>query len=138
MDEINKSKIWIFYDGTCGLCHKFVVFVLRNMKEEVFIFSPQSGHSFKEINDSEKYLGQSIVAYIENENQLFSKGDAVRLVLSHLRWPWRGLAYFLRCFPSPVLDFFYDCVAKIRHRFFKQPDRACPIVPARWSKFFKD
>jgi len=134
----DKSKIRIFYDGTCGLCHKFVVFVLRNMKDEVFIFSPQTGQAFKKIKDSEKYLGQSIVAYIETQDQIFSKGDAIKLVLFHLKCPWKWMSYLLNCVPSAILNSLYDCVARIRHRFFKKPQGACPVVPAKWSKFFED
>ena len=133
-----NCRIQVFYDRTCGLCHKFVLFILRNMEEKVFIFSPQSEHSFKSIKGSEKYLGKTIIVYLVAEKKLLSKGAAIQLILLHLTQPWRLASYFLRCIPTPILDYVYDFVAKIRHDIFKKPNDACPIVPSKWSIYFKD
>ena len=132
------SRITVFYDGTCGLCHRFVLFILSHMKTEIFIFSPQNGKSFKAIENSELHFGKSIVIYIENSAKVFYKADAIKIILSHLKWPWRWIGSFLKCFPPPLLNFLYDCVAKVRHRLFKKPKEACPILPSNWVKFFED
>ena len=131
-------RIRVFYDGTCGLCHRFVLFILSNMEAEIFIFSPQSGSSFKTIQNSELNFGESIAICLENSAKVYYKADAIKIILTYLKYPWNWLGSFLKCFPSPLLNFLYDCVARIRHRFFKKPKEACPIVPASWLKFFED
>lgn len=138
MEFTPLNKIRIFYDGDCGLCHRFVVFTLHNMQKDRFVFSPQNGPTFKKYENRIKRAGETIIIYNEKEDFFLYKGAAVRYVLFYFKWPWKIFAYILTCFPSIILDFLYDCIAKVRHKFFQKPKSSCPILPKKWMKYFED
>jgi len=138
MGYSSLNKIRIFYDGDCGLCHRFVVFTLQNMREEIFVFSPQKGASFNKYKNKAKEVDQSIIIYNEENGSFFYKGNAIRFMFLYFKWPWKAIAYLLNCFPPVLLDILYDCVAKIRHKLFKKPKGSCPILPSKWMKYFDE
>lgn len=80
----------------------------------------------------------SIAVYIEKENKVVFKGEAVILILHALKWPWKGAGILLRWIPVQITNFFYDCLAKIRHKLFKHSNRVCVPIPQKWKKLFED
>lgn len=135
-----NQKIRVFYDGTCGLCHSFVRFILsRKMNVELFIFSPQQGTSFaKLLKIKEKAPSDSIVVYDPVEQKCLEKGEAIIFILHILGKPWSFLAYLLKIFPLWLVNIGYGIVAKIRHKIFKKPKELCPLIPSNLKQFFED
>lgn len=131
-----RFKLMIFFDGNCGLCHKFIYFAVSKMKGEPFLFASQESRAFQNISNRFIYPADSIVVFLTKKEQLFSRGEAIRLIFSYLRHPWKVVAYLLYLIPSFLLNFGYTVVAKWRHRFFKRPEASCPIIPLSWQKFF--
>ena len=62
--------------------------------------------------------------------QLLVRSAAVVAGLRLLGGAFRVLAAILRVVPAPLADFGYDRVARERHRLFRKPASACPLVPA--------
>lgn len=113
----------IFYDGDCGLCHRFVRFVLSEEPAgEGFHFSPLAS-------------GDSIVVRTGDDRTLL-RSDAVIYVLGRLGGFWRLLGAALRLVPRPLRDAVYSLVASMRRRLFAKPDGACPVLsPALRPRF---
>ena len=120
----------LFYDGTCGLCHGAVLFVLKRDKGAVFRFAPLQGETLMELvpQDVRAALPDSLVLR-EPDGRLSMRSSAVVGMLKRLGLFWRVLGALLWIIPRPLRDLGYDLVAKVRHRLFKKPDDACPIVP---------
>ncbi|HXC17327.1 MAG TPA: DCC1-like thiol-disulfide oxidoreductase family protein [Holophagaceae bacterium] len=120
----------LFYDGTCGLCHGAVLFVLKRDKRAAFRFAPLQGETLTELvpEDTRAALPDSLVLR-EPDGRLFTRSSAVVAMLKRLGLFWRVMGALLRIIPLPLRDLGYDLVAKVRHRLFKKPDDACPIVP---------
>lgn len=121
----------VFYDGTCGLCHRAVKFLLRADREGTrFRFAPLGGETFRTlIPDAKKEgLPDSIVLRAE-DGRLLVKSAALLHALERLGGRWRALAALLRALPGPIRDAFYDVVALVRLRLFVRPTDACPVVP---------
>ncbi len=57
-------------------------------------------------------------------------------VLDGLGGAWRVLGYGARVVPGMVRDAAYDAIAAIRHRVFKAPPAACPILPRNLRERF--
>ncbi|MBI3508235.1 MAG: DUF393 domain-containing protein [Chlamydiia bacterium] len=131
-----NEKFIVFFDGNCGFCHRFVRFALYAMKQEPFLFAPRESRLFNTLNPSPSLQPDSIAVYSQKNTQLYYKGEAVRLIFSQLKYPWKGLFYLLNLIPKFMLNYTYDIVAKYRHRFFKKPDDSCPTVPFSQRKFF--
>src|SRR5438045_1057975 len=112
----SKNAI-IFYDGTCGLCHGFVKWVLRNDAEGKFQFSPLQGETVKQCVSAEEreHLPDSMVV-LTTEGRLLTKSAAAKYVVEQLGLRIR--ASLLRILPRGLADFGYDVIARLRYRLF--------------------
>ncbi|MCB1083308.1 MAG: DUF393 domain-containing protein [Simkania sp.] len=126
----------IFYDGTCGLCHFIVCFVLKRMGKSPFYFAPLNGSTFQSLTLSNP--PDSLVVFVPETKQVLFKGRAVIYLFSRLGNPWKALSRFLECFPIKFIDGLYTRVAKLRRKLLKQPEKSCPNVPKKFQKFFKN
>jgi predicted DCC family thiol-disulfide oxidoreductase YuxK len=120
----------IYYDGTCGLCHRWVRFVLAEDRLALFALSPLQGTAIRsELSDAERaQLPDSVVVH-DAEREVRVKSSGVALVGDRLGGWWRVGATLLRIVPRPLRDLGYDAVAGVRRRLFAQPADSCPIVP---------
>lgn len=128
----------LFYDGTCGLCHRAVKFVLRHDRTgDLFRFAPLQGSTFEAVIPIEKQavLPDSIVVRTL-DGALLVRSDAVIHILRRLGGGWRSAGSFLAAFPRAIRDAGYDFVARIRYRIFGRRVDYCPIVPPEWRTRF--
>jgi predicted DCC family thiol-disulfide oxidoreductase YuxK len=139
LNQISAETPRVFYDGSCGLCHHFVHFVLIRMKTP-FIFSPLQGKTFSKLIETRNIqtVPDSIVVYDKKQNRLYFKAEAILYVLRSLGKGWKGLAMFLSCIPLCIANRGYDLIAKIRRAIFKKPSTDCPILPQSLRKFFAE
>lgn len=122
----------VSYDGTCGLCHRLVVFLLRKDPDgSRFRFASLQGDSARSMLSAEERgsLPDSIVVRT-GEGAVLARSTAVLHVLNRLGGGWRTLAAVARIVPRPLADAGYDAIARVRKRFFETPPAACPVVPA--------
>ena len=128
----------LFFDGDCGLCHRFVTFVLNHEQEARFQFAPLGGETFSEVFDEEssKEFPDSLILKTET-GELLMFSDAAVYVLKTLSPGWRRVGNVIGVLPKPVRDFGYRCVAANRRKLFKKPEGACPLVPAELRSRFQ-
>jgi predicted DCC family thiol-disulfide oxidoreductase YuxK len=130
-----KPAATIFYDGACGLCHRFVRFALAEDREgECFRFAPLEGDVFAALRKASarpEMLDDidSLVLSLP-DGSLLVRAAAVLEIGKRLGGIWRVVATAASIFPLRVLDTGYDGIARIRHRLFATPPDACPILPA--------
>lgn len=120
----------LFYDGDCGLCHGAVRFILKRDKAGLFRFAPLQGETLERQVPAETRaaLPDSLVLRQE-DGEMLTRSSAVVAMLQRLGAGWPAVGLLLRIIPRFLRDFGYDCVAKIRHRLFRKPQGACPLVP---------
>jgi len=126
----------IFYDGGCGLCHRFVRFALAEDREgEKFRFAPLEGEVFAAIRVDAARAGalgevDSIVLAL-SDGRLLVRASAMLEIGRRLGGLWRVVALAARPLPRRWLDAAYDGVATIRHRLVAAPPDICPTLPER-------
>jgi predicted DCC family thiol-disulfide oxidoreductase YuxK len=129
---------WIFYDGSCGFCHRWVRLVLKIDKEgTAFRFSPRVGETFAAMIPAgvRATLPPSIVV-LRQDGAVLTKSSAVLHILLRLGGVWRVLGRVGGLVPAAVRDPVYGAIAKIRHRIFPAPEGLCPVVaPELRSRF---
>ncbi len=128
----------IFYDGYCGLCHRWVRFALAEDRSgEAFRFSPLQSRAFEQAVPAARRaeLPDSIVVLTEDQ-RLLSRSDAVSHIARRLGGIWRPMGVMLAILPRFIRDGGYSFVAAIRHRIFKKPSDACPMLPPELRKRF--
>lgn len=110
----------IFYDGVCGLCDRFVQWMLKWDTSVVFAFAPLQGQTasaipgFRPRNPSES----TIIFYDAEHQKHYERSAAVVRILIGLGGLWRIAGVFLWLVPLPLRDLGYRWVAANRYRWF--------------------
>lgn len=109
----------ILYDNDCNFCKKVVLFIHEKDKKKYFSSQP-----IQEIDSRQKlrklglqFINFNTIYFMEGE-KYYSKSTAVFRIFLKLPYPYKLFSAF-RILPTPFTDFFYDQVAKYRHRIIK-------------------
>jgi len=118
-ETIPKNKKLILFDGVCNLCNNAVLKIIRQDKNDIFLFtSIQSNIGKNIINELGIDISKidSIVLYIPGGNY-FIKSEAVFKIANEFKGAWKIIQIF-RIFPDFLNNLFYDFVARNRYRWF--------------------
>ncbi len=117
------GKLKLFYDGSCGLCHRFVRFVLSEDRAAQVQFG-----QLNENSDS--------VVLVTDDGRTLTSSSAVMHLLERFGGLWRVIGALGLCVPKSLRDRAYQLVATNRLRLFAAPRDACPLVPASLRERF--
>lgn len=138
MVQIPDSKKLILFDGVCNLCNSSVQFVIRNDKNNTFIFAPLQGDTGKEIISKfhiDSTQTDSILLYSVKDG-ISTKSTAALKIASQLRFPINFLVLFL-IFPKFLRNWVYDIIARNRYKWFGKQDACMIPTPELKSKFLE-
>jgi predicted DCC family thiol-disulfide oxidoreductase YuxK len=127
----------IFYDGSCGLCHWAVKFVLPRDRKGVFRFAPLDSERFREaVHEADRQALPDSVVVLTADGRMLTRSAGVLHILDRLGGGWALLGTIGRLVPRPVRDWLYDAIARIRYRLFARPPEVCPILPPEYRARF--
>jgi predicted DCC family thiol-disulfide oxidoreductase YuxK len=118
----------LLYDGVCGLCNRFVQFILRRDRGEIFHFASLQStlaariltrHAADPLDLDTVYV---VLDYELPNESLLSRSEAVVFILKHLSRPWPLVAPVLQGLPKIVRDRAYNAIACHRYRLFGRAD----------------
>lgn len=109
----------VYFDGVCGLCNRFVDFVLRRDRRGVFRFAPLQGGTASERLSQGRRPGNPELRtlLVEDKDGVHEKSEAVLRVLAELGGAWRLFGIAKRV-PRALRDGLYDLLARNRYRLF--------------------
>lgn len=132
----NGKTSVVFFDGVCGLCNRFVNFVLPRDTEGRLNFSTLQGSLAKRlVSESDRTNLKSVVFW--NGRNCYRESTAVVRILWSLGGVWRAIASLLWCIPWPIRDIGYRLVSRFRYRIFKQV-ATCRILSQEEQSRFLD
>jgi len=111
------GKTLLLFDGYCLLCSRLVRIILYFDRKQKFLFSPLSGETgecWKKRLHIPEHLDSIILI---EENNFFSKSDAVLMICKKLGGVFYLLLIF-RLLPQRVRDKLYDWIARNRKNWF--------------------
>ncbi len=127
----------ILFDGVCNLCNGAVNWVIKRDKKNIFKFaSLQSVYGLqviKNYNLSNQYL--NTIVLVESD-KVYLRSVAVLRILKRLGGIYSAACIFM-IIPPPILNFFYNIVAKYRYRWFGKKD-SCMVPDASLKEKFID
>ena len=133
----------LLYDGVCGLCNRFVQFILRRDRKAVFQFawlqSALAAGILTRHNASPTDL-DTVYVVLNHElpdESLLSRSEAVLFVLKHLEGVCRPTASLLQLLPKFLRDAAYNTVARHRYRIFGRSE-TCTLPSDRDRPRFLD
>ena len=116
----------VLFDGQCGLCDRFVSFVIARDHGRRFQYAALQGGWAQRALQARGYAaavgagedgGFTTVIVLTSGGRLLERSAAVFYVLAALGGAWRALA-LLRFLPGFLTNWAYDQVARRRLRFF--------------------
>jgi predicted DCC family thiol-disulfide oxidoreductase YuxK len=136
------AKSIVLYDGVCGLCNRFVRFVLQRDQRQKFRFASLQGPVAAAIlNRHDVTVTALQTVYVlstaHGREQLLARSDAALFVLAELDGPWRFGAALLRLLPQILRDWGYDIIARNRYRWFGRYE-TCPLPNEKDRNKFLD
>lgn len=125
----------LLYDGTCGLCHKSVRFILNHERDHELTFAPLQGETTAELKKTYPEIpdGVRTIVLIE-DGKVRLRGKAFLYLSRHLRAPWKWMHAF-RWIPRFFLDPGYLLVAKLRYKVWGRADMCELPSPENRARF---
>lgn len=123
----------VFFDGTCGLCHAAVRFILRHERPTSArpLFAPLFGETFgRRVRPRTSAGVPDSVHVLTPDGRLLSRSRAVIHLARGLGGFWAVLGRVGSWCPTIVLDVVYRGVAASRKRLWGVTETACPLVAA--------
>lgn len=114
----------LLYDGVCGLCNRFVQFILRHDREAKFKFASLQSEVAARIlsrhasNPKDLNTVYVVLDYELEGERLLARSDAAIFVLKELGTPWTAAAWMVQHLPKYLRDFGYNLAARSRYRIF--------------------
>ena len=126
-----ETPIKLFYDGNCGLCHRWVRLGLAEDRSgRLLRFSPIGSDTFNSlVSETDRQNLPDSIIVVKHDETLLVRSDAVLYILRALGGVWQVIGAVLLVVPKPLRDLAYDLIARIRHSLFKSPPDLCPIIP---------
>lgn len=121
-----EQKPILFVDGTCVLCNKLGMRILKIDKKKNLLLSTLTGvaadQARKEFADFPDVI--DTIVFVE-KGELYLRSDAILKMVRHLPFP-HFLPWILIWTPRIIRDFFYNIIARNRKNWFGKTD-TCPL-----------
>jgi predicted DCC family thiol-disulfide oxidoreductase YuxK len=125
----------VLYDGTCGLCHKSVTWILANEQDHELRFAALQGETAAALRAKHPEIPELLeTVVLVEDGKVRLRTKAILYLARHLRWPWRWL-HALRWMPSFVLDLGYRVIARVRYRIWGRADVCELPAPEQRRRF---
>jgi predicted DCC family thiol-disulfide oxidoreductase YuxK len=127
----------LLFDGTCGLCHGFVQFLLKRDRKGTMRLTTLEGpignailarHPVATGVDSVVWVDRRADGRTGGQEIVTVKSDAALTAFRYLGLPWSLLSWS-RIVPRFIRDRVYDFVARNRYQWFGRFD-SCPLPSA--------
>jgi predicted DCC family thiol-disulfide oxidoreductase YuxK len=131
----------VFYDGVCGLCDRFLRFLIRRDRQRRILFAPLQGTVARAVlgrrgrDPSDLDTMYAVADWQGPSERVIARSRAVIHVVGQLDGAWPVLARLALLVPVPAADAVYRLIAKVRYRAFGRLE-SCPIPPPEWRDRF--
>lgn len=125
----------VLYDGTCGLCHRTVQWIVRHERDHELSFAPLQGETAEALRARYPEIPRTLESVVlVDAGRAHLRSKAFFHLAPHLRAPWRW-AYALRWLPAFLVDLGYRVIARVRYRIWGRAD-ACDLpAPDQRARF---
>lgn len=129
--EGHPQPLTVYFDGVCGLCNRFVDFLLQRDETRAFRFAPLQGRTAAGIAGLPRDVDSVVVC---DSQRVLVHSDAALAAISRLGGLW-SFASVGGLVPRPLRDAVYRTVARHRYRWFGKHE-TCRIPTADEAAWF--
>jgi predicted DCC family thiol-disulfide oxidoreductase YuxK len=115
---------WVLFDGVCGLCDRWVAWLLRHDRKGALRFAPLQGETAAKVRARHPGLPpiDETLLLVEApgtpRERVRVRSDGALATAAKLGGIWRLTTILLRLFPPSLRDAVYRFVARRRKRWF--------------------
>ena len=143
ISEADRPTNVVFFDGVCGLCNRFVDFILSRDRQEAIRFAPLQGETASLLELTKLFATTAnteapafdTVVWLDDAGKKFVRSAAVVRVLWHLGGIWSLFGTSLWLVPRPLRDLGYRLVSANRYRLFGQKETCRLPTPNERRRF---
>ena len=110
----------VLYDGTCGLCHRSVRWLMKRDRRRLW-YAPLQGETAAALRATYPIPATLELVVLIDGDRMILRSKVFLHAARHLTRPWRW-AYAFRWLPAWPLDLGYRVVARLRYRLFGHYD----------------
>ena len=133
-DQKDLNNI-VFFDGVCGLCNRFVDYLIQSDKQQKFRYAPLQGSTFDSLKTKfTSPIPDSVVFY--SYEKFTTKSTAALKILIQLGG-WYHILNVFFLIPRFARDGIYDFVAKNRYKWFGM-NQTCRLPNIEERELFLD
>jgi len=125
----------LYFDGVCGLCNRFVDWLIRHDREGRLRYAPLQGRTAAASLPAEDVDGLPTVLLARN-GRVSRRSTAAIGAVAMLGGPWRAVSV-LKAVPRPLRDAVYDGIARRRYGWFGRRE-ACRLPTEAERHLFLD
>ena len=114
----------VFYDGTCGMCHQAVQFLLKHDRHGIFLFAPLQGETAALLLQKWRtvFPGADSLVLMQNykdpkHKQIYAFGKGALRICWLLGGLWK-IPGFISFLPAGLYDWVYRWIAYRRFQWF--------------------
>lgn len=127
------KKDIIVFDGLCVMCNSFFKWVLKNDKNDKYLFANIQSNFYENNMDINKSIDSIVLI---KENNIFYESEAIKYILKDLD-KFFLLRLVLNVTPKFISNFFYKIIANNRYKIFGKKDKCELPNKNLLSKFLK-
>ena len=143
ISEADRPTNVVFFDGVCGLCNRFVDFVLSRDRRETIRFAPLQGETASHLQLTQLFAVRAdsatpifdTVVWLDQSGKMFVRSAAVVRVLWQLGGIWSLCGTLLWLIPRPLRDVGYRVVSTSRYRLFGRHETCRLPTPNERRRF---
>jgi predicted DCC family thiol-disulfide oxidoreductase YuxK len=141
ISEADRPTNVVFFDGVCGLCNRFVDFVLSRDHRGAIRFAPLQGETAGRVVSGEWRVARGIqepittVVWLDSSGREFVRSAAAVRVLWRLGGVWWLIGWLLWLIPLALRDLGYRIIAANRYRWFGKKETCRLPTPAERARF---
>lgn len=128
----SNQKPIVFFDGVCGLCNRFIDFLIRHDKNHNLLFATLQGKTAEEKIKPGEQFSMNTMILLKNGILYYRSSAAIRLFIE-LGGGWKLMGGFF-IFPAFIRDPVYDWIARNRYKWWGR--REICRVPGEKEKLF--
>ncbi len=125
----------LLYDGSCGLCHASVRFILRRERNARIQFAALDSETAAALRKARPTIpATSDTVVLVTPTAIHLRSRAFFHVSRELRAPWRWMSVF-RFLPAFLTDLPYRLIAALRYRIWGRADACSLPSPDERARF---
>ncbi|GHA69751.1 membrane protein [Lysobacter bugurensis] len=133
---MREDEAVIVFDGVCGLCNRWVDFLLRHDRGRSFRFASMQSAAGRELMLRHGLDADDPASFLlVDRDGAWTDARAIRRVFAGLGGGWRVVDGLIGAVPSAVADRVYRFVARHRYRLFGRRSQCRLPTPDESSRF---